>query len=312
MNILFIGGGGFIGAGIIRNLLNGIPSNNRIHVVEPQFANISRLTGMEVTIHRGVLSDYDFVKSVISDNNIQVVVHLVSTLIPGSTFEDYTKEYNNMIFPSILLMQYCAEKNIQFVFFSSGGTIYGNGEGMKFKETDMMAPISYYGWSKQMMENSILFAHRTQGLKYLIIRPSNPYGPGQSLHGSQGLIAVAIGKVIENKPLEIWGDGSSIRDYIYIDDLCFAVCQLLQSQIINKTINIGSGIGYSVNEVLTIINSISHGNLRVDFLPSRNVDVSSIVLDIARLREIMDFHPRCLEEGIKEFYNDVRFSNNGA
>lgn len=305
MNILFIGGGGFIGSSIINKMLNDMNSMYRIHVVEPQLANISRLDGMKVTIHRGALSDCNFIKSVIDDNDIQVVIHLVSTLIPGSTFEDYTKEYNNMIFPSILLMQYCAEKDIQFVFFSSGGTIYGNGKGKRFKESDQMAPISFYGWSKQIMENSILFIHRTKKLRFLIIRPSNPYGRGQSLHGKQGLIAVALGKVIDKQSLEIWGDGSSIRDYIYIDDLSYAVCQLLHSRIINRTVNIGSGIGYSVNQVLSIVNSVSHGNLRVEYLPYRKADVSRIVLDISYLCEVVDFHPISLEEGIKEFYNYV-------
>lgn len=70
-----------------------------------------------------------------------------------------------------------------------------------------------------MMENGILFKNRTEGLRYLIVRPSNPYGHGQNLHGKQGLVAVAIGKIMDGKPVEVWGDGSSIRDYIYIDDL---------------------------------------------------------------------------------------------
>ncbi len=64
-----------------------------------------------------------------------------------------------------------------------------------------------------MIENNILFVHRTSGLNYLIIRPSNPYGPGQALNGKQGIIAVAIGKILNGESIEIWGDGSSVRDF---------------------------------------------------------------------------------------------------
>ena len=218
MNILFIGGAGFIGSSLVKQFLTNEKYN--VFVVEPEFANVSRLDGLNVKIYREALGNIDKVEKILIGNKIDIVVHLVSTLIPGSGYDDFNNEFKNMIFPSIKLMEICAKENIKFVYFSSGGTIYGNRSTMlPFVETDEMAPISYYGWSKQMMENSILFKNRTEKLKYLIVRPSNPYGHGQNLHGKQGLVAVAIGKILEDKPVEVWGDGAAIRDYIYIDDL---------------------------------------------------------------------------------------------
>jgi UDP-glucose 4-epimerase len=306
-NIFFIGGAGFIGSNLIK-LVNGQGYNdNNIFVMEPTFANLSRLDGTNVQIYRGELSDIDFVQSIIEANNIDTIVHLVATIIPGSTFEDYKREYQQVIFPTIELMQICARRNIRFVYFSSGGTVYGNRTDMTpFKETDAMAPISYYGWSKQMMENSILYVHRTTGLKYLIVRPSNPYGHGQNIHAKQGLVAVAIGKILAGDPITVWGDGSNVRDYIYIDDLSEAVVQLLKKEVFNTTINIGSGQGASINDIINVLKEVVSEEVKVDYLPARSVDVSHMILDTTRLKEYVDLKITPLREGIERFYRDVK------
>ena len=202
-------------------------------------------------------------------------------------------------------MEFCADQKIKFVYFSSGGTIYGNRTTLQpFVETDNMEPISYYGWSKQMMENSILFKNRTQNLKYLIIRPSNPYGHGQNLYGKQGLVAVAIGKIIENKSVEVWGDGSAIRDYIYIEDLASVFYQLINKDICNETINLGSGRGYSVNDVLAFLKIISKVDFKIEYKNARPVDVSNMVLDVEKMKRTVDVILTPMLDGISSFYNE--------
>lgn len=307
-NILLIGGAGFIGSNIISHLLKG--GLYCISVVEPEFASIHRLNGMQVKIHRCELNNIDEMDSVINKEKIDTVIHLVSTIIPGSNFKDYQREFTNVIFPSIKLMELCSERNIKFVYFSSGGTVYGNRKGtlIPFKESDVMAPISYYGWSKQMMENCINYMHRTHGLQYLIIRPSNPYGRGQNLYGSQGLIAVALGRILAGKKIQIWGDGSAVRDYIYIDDLCKAVVDVLSNQKnVNMTLNIGSGKGYNVNQIIGFLKDIVKEEVAVDYLAARQADVLSVILDTNTLRSIIDFKPIDIREGITSFYNYVKY-----
>lgn len=304
--ILFIGGAGFLGSNLIRYLLKRT-SNLEISVLEPTFANVSRLDGLNVQIYRGELSNIDFLQSIIEANNIDTVVHLVATIIPGSTFEDYKREYQQVIFPTIELMEVCAQRHITFVYFSSGGTVYGNRTDLKpFVETDAMAPISYYGWSKQMMENSIQYVHRTAGLKYLILRPSNPYGHGQNVHARQGLIAVALGKIFAGKPITVWGDGSNVRDYIYIDDLCEAVVQLLEKDVYNTTVNIGSGEGASINDIIHILRDVVDEEVKVDYKPARSVDVSHMILDTTRLKSYINMEFTPLKDGIELFYNDIK------
>ena len=305
-NILFLGGAGFIGSNLIRTLI-GRQDDIKVYVLEPTFANISRLDGMEVQVFRGTLQDIDFVQSIIEANHIDTIVHLVATIIPGSTFEDYKREYQQVIFPTIELMQYCAQKDIKFVYFSSGGTVYGNRTDMTpFKETDPMAPISYYGWSKQMMENSILYVHRTAGLKYLIVRPSNPYGHGQNIHAKQGLIAVALGKILAGEPIVVWGDGSNVRDYIYIDDLCEVLCQLLEKDVCNTTLNIGSGVGASINDIIQVLRDVVSEEVQVEYQPARKVDVSHMILDTTHLKQYVNVEFTSLVDGVTRFYRDVK------
>lgn len=305
--LLFIGGAGFIGSNIISHIVRN-SSEYDIHVLEPPLANMSRLCGVNVKIHRGSLADVDFVQSVVMDNNIEIVIHLVSTIIPGSTYEDYKKEFADVIFPSIELMELCAEQGIKFIYFSSGGTIYGNrNEPRPFMEDDSKAPISYYGWSKQMMENSILFKHRTANLKYLILRPSNPYGLGQNFYGKQGLIAVSIGNILSGQPIIVWGDGSSIRDYIYIEDLSEIFYTLLEKRVSNTTLNIGSGVGYSVNDILAFLKIVSGEDFKIEYQNSRPVDVSSMILDTSKLKKYVEgLKLTPILDGISVFYHESK------
>ena len=108
---------------------------------------------------------------------------------------------------------------------------------------------------------------------------------GQNLFGKQGLVAVAIGKIIEKKTIEVWGDGSAIRDYIYIEDLSDAFYQLINKDICNVTINIGSGRGYSVNDVLAFLKIISKVDFKIEYKNARPVDVSNVVLNIDSMKK---------------------------
>ena len=282
MNILFIGGAGFIGSSLVKRFISD--EKHSVFILEPEFADISRLKDYNLTVFRSSLSNINEVKNILLTNKIEVVVHLVSTLIPGSTYDDYIGEFKNVIFPSIKLMEFCANEDIKFVYFSSGGTIYGNRTTFQpFVETDSMEPISYYGWSKQMMENSILFKNRTQKLKFLIVRPSNPYGHGQNLYGKQGLVAVAIGKIIENKPI---------------------FYQLINKDVCNETINLGSGRGFSVNDVLAFLKIISKADFKIEYKNARPVDVSNMVLDIEKMKQFVDVTLTPMLDGISSFYHE--------
>ena len=301
-HILFIGGAGFIGSSLIKYIKNKHPEVI-ISVIEPSFANVSRLDGYDIKIFRSELRDFDYIEEIIREQKIEIIIHLVSTLVPGSGYEDYKREIQNISFPTLRLTLLCSELGIRFIYFSSGGTVYGNRKvAIPFKETDAREPISYYGLTKLMIENNILFEHRTHGLQYLIVRPSNPYGHGQALNGKQGIIAVSLGKILSGETIEIWGDGTSIRDYIYIEDLCCACCQLIEKNVVNTSINVGSGEGYDVNTILDVLRTIVEEPVFVEYKPARNTDVSAMVLSTEKLRSYVNLRLTPLEDGIRMFY----------
>lgn len=309
MKILFIGGAGFIGANLVKRFCEN--GSFEVTVIEPETASVMRLDGFQVEIVRASLANVEAVEQIIANKRIDTVVHLVSTLIPGSGYENFKRELIDMVFPSIRIMEYCARFDIKFVYFSSGGTVYGNRTNMQsFVETDDMAPISYYGWSKQMMENSILFKNRTEKLRYLIVRPSNPYGHGQNLYGRQGLVAVAIGKILNGQPVEVWGDGSAIRDYIYIDDLAEVFFQLIDSDVSNETVNIGSGRGYSVNDVLAFLKIISKVDFKIKYENARPMDVSNVVLYTEKMHKFTNVELTPMLEGVSMFYEESKKNQN--
>lgn len=300
---LLLGGAGFLGRGLL-STFSMHDSQDIFHVYTPNNTNISLLKQDICTIHYGLISEIDKVRHIIVEHKIDVVIHFVSTMLPGSSFDNYEYEYNHVIFPSIQIMRLCSENNVLFVYFSSGGTVYGNQTDVpKFYEALPLRPISYYGWSKQIMENAILFIHRTEKLNYMIFRPSNPYGPGQNLFGNQGFISVCLGKIISGSPINIWGDGNAIRDYIYIDDFCECIYLLLNSDAVNETFNIGSSIGHSQNEIIRILRDVVPIDFVVEYKPSRNVDVNRMVLDTSKAKNICSYYTRSLKEGISEYWD---------
>lgn len=304
-NYLFIGGAGFIGSAIIRQLQQN-EGSPRITVLEPPHADISRLKGCNVRLVRGTLHDTELIDRLIADNHIGTVVHLVSTMVPCSTYDDFMTELFTVARPSIRLMELCAKRDVRLVYFSSGGAIYGESEdGKPFKESDKLNPISYYGLSKLLIEANIRFEHRVNGLRYLIMRPSNPFGPGQMTDGRQGLIATALGKIQAGHPVTVWGDGSAVRDYIYIDDLAKAACAVMRSCAINEAVNLGSGEGLSVKDVLGYINDVVARPVNLLFENMRKCDVTSVVLDTTRMRQIYPMPLTKMRKGIQMFYEQM-------
>ena len=293
MNILILGGTGFLGLHCVKALSErhtvyntGIP---RSDIPDNNFISVK-------------LSETERIISIIEDKHIDVVMHLVSSLLPNSTLSDYIADTKEVYFPTATLLEYCTKKKIRFAFFSSGGAIYGNSNGT-FSEDLRCQPISYYGLSKLHIEQLITFYH-AKGLEYLIIRPSNPYGPGQNIFGKQGLIAVMMGKILKKQPIEIWGDGSAVKDFIYIDDFVSFVVSLLEMPSAwNTMYNIGSGVGHTVNEVIEAFQKNSIPLPEISYIDTKVMDVSHMILNCTKINSIIKYSCRSIEEGIACFWH---------
>lgn len=300
INILLLGGNGFLGRNLAKELVESDFFNVCVFdVSEPIIVND------RVKYFSGNMDNSDAIFRIMREFKIDVLVHMVSTIIPGATLEQYINNCRLVQLSTIPLMDYCAKNNIEIVYFSSGGTVYGIKGGV-ISENEPVAPISYYGLSKVQIEDLINFYHRRYNLNYLILRPSNPYGYGQNIYGKQGLIAVIIGRILENKPVTIYGDGNTIRDYIYIKDFVYYVKELIRMGILNETINIGSGVGYSINQIIDVFNSLMGYDIPVEYVPARGDDVPKMILDTTRLHNFIRHDDVLLEDGILSFYKNIK------
>lgn len=298
MNILILGGLGFLG----RNITKQLSKMHNIFVIDCIDSDMKNYRKVR-------FSNTDSIIKAIDELHIDMVIHLISSIIPSSTQNDYIKDISEVYEPTLKLLEYCSANRIKFVYFSSGGAVYGNQKEV-FNEHTKREPVSYYGLSKLNLENAILFFHNTKNLQYLIIRPSNPYGYGQNINGKQGLIAVIFGKIKKNEALQIWGDGSAVKDYIFIDDFVYYVEKLInQDNLWNQIFNIGSGRGESVNDVLEAFekNTISLPSL--EYKTEKESDVKRMILDCTKLQELFPHKLTTLEDGIGKFW--VSLNENG-
>jgi UDP-glucose 4-epimerase len=238
---------------------------------------------------------------------VDTVVHLASSLLPSSDAKAFQGELTQVIAPTLRVVDACAKASIRFVLFSSGGTVYGDVDASVVGEAHPLRPKSHYGFSKVLLESYVQHVSRSQGLRYLVVRPSNPYGKHQRLRSPQGFIAVALGKLMRGEPLEIWGDGESVRDYIDVRDLADAVATLVCRDVPNATLNVGCGVGHSVNQVLDIIHAVTCQRPEIIRRPSRSTDVQRVVLDTSALSALIEWRPRALDVGIRDFVEHLGY-----
>ncbi len=303
--ILVLGGAGFIGSNITKSLAN---SGKKVIVFGSHRAywkNVEHFND-KIEIIKGDLSDSTILEKIFKENKIDIVIHLISSSVPSTQLCDVI-EHNELFSTMKLLDIMSANKVTKLIYFSSGGAVYGvNGEKIN-KEDSPLKPITFYGWLKVTIENYIQMRGRTHELDYLILRVSNPYGENQNILGNLGLIAVTLGKLLHNKPAEVWGDGEVVRDYIYIDDMCEITLSLIEKGNWNNIYNIGRGKGSSINEVLRIIKKISGINFNTDYKESRSVDIPVNILDISKIKkDIPLLKLTSLEKGIKKYWESLK------
>ncbi|MDA3616027.1 NAD-dependent epimerase/dehydratase family protein [Polluticaenibacter yanchengensis] len=296
--ILVLGGSGFIG----KNLLSiAKDSNNQLFVITKSDISQS-IEFKHCHFIEGSIKDTDLIKTVIIENDITNVIHLNSNLIPSSTADEFQQSFEDIVLPTFKIIDLAAILNVQFIFLSSGGTVYGKSDS-KIDETHSLNPINYYGYHKTVIEDYILFKHRTEKLNYLILRPSNVFGEYQKFESNQGFISVAIHKLSNNESLEIWGDGSVTRDYLHVQDLVDIIFKLINANVKNEVLNICSGIGYTLNEVIKFISLSLNTNPKITYKPARNIDLNFVVLNNQKLFKFIDHDFITLENGIRRQVN---------
>ena len=286
MNCLVVGGGGFLGSHLV-DLLLAQGHAVRILEVLPRSPLDTR--------ERVAWIQGDFLAPTVALEATQgcdVVFHLASTTVPKSANDDPVFDISSNIAGSVNLLQSAvANKVRRVVYISSGGTVYGIPASVPIAESHPTQPVAAYGIGKLAVEKYLHMFHHIHGLQYCVLRLSNPFGPRQRPDKAQGVVTAFLQAVLNGDELPIWGDGSVVRDYMYVTDAAEAMAAAGASSHCG-VVNIGSGRGLSLNDVIGKIEAATGRTARRKYLPGRPFDVPANVLDIRLARSVLAWEPR--------------------
>ena len=292
MNFLVLGGNGFIGSHLVDELASN--NNNFVRSVDRGMNN--SLARVNVEYIKGDFNNKQLLDEILAD--IDIVYDTIWTTIPSNDNAIYDIESN--VVPTLQLLNKCVENKIKkIIFTSSGGTIYGNPMEIPISEKHPTNPICSYGISKLTIEKYLQLYFEKYNLNYAVLRCSNPFGERQNYLRNQGLIITLLYKAIINEPFHVWGDGTVVRDYIYIKDLADAHVKVAAYRGTEKMFNIGSGIGLSINETIHLINNTLDIKVPILYEEERKCDVEKNILNIERAKNEFNWCPEIsIEEGI--------------
>ncbi len=305
MKCLVLGGGGFIGSAIVDALLI---AGHSVRVFErPRIAPYRVFEPTErVEWTTGDLLSTSDMSNALGD--VDTVFHLVSTTLPRSSNDDPVYDVQSNVVGTLQILNLMAQmKTPRIVFISSGGTVYGPPLYSPIDELHPTNPQVSYGITKLAIEKYILLYERMHGIKSVVLRLANPYGERQRIETAQGAVAVFLQRALQSLSLEIWGDGSVTRDYVYVADVADAFLRAAEYQGPSGVFNIGSGRGTSLNELIAMIEKILGRGVERQYFPGRPFDVKLNVLDTSLAQRELNWVPRVdLEEGLARTADWIR------
>jgi UDP-glucose 4-epimerase len=296
-----IGGGGFIGGRVVEVLLK----SGREVVVLGRKPNADSSAPKAADYRTGDYGDRKILRSLLRPEC--TVINLAYSTVPKTSYEDPLHDLLSNLPANVALLEECLSANIaKLVMVSSGGTVYGPAGKMPISEQVPAAPVSPYGISKLSSDLYTLMFHRNAGLPAVVVRPANAYGEIQSSGKGQGFIAEAVDAVIKGREIQIYGERGTIRDYIHVNDVASGIIAALDHGKIGSIYNIGTGIGTSNLDVISILNELARPlgiNVTCRKLAPRVFDVEANVLDSRSLNDISGWRPLVqISDGIRRVW----------
>ena len=304
---LVLGGFGFLGQHILKRLLEkGYEVRALVNSSQPRRQALQDHNFENVEIVQGDFRNPTLVKEALE--NVKCVYHLISTTTPASSVTDPIFDVQTNLVPTLELLKLAAEQNIKrIVFPSSGGTVYGVVSQLPVPEVHSTNPISPHGIVKLAIEKYLDWFHHMYGVQYSILRVANPYGPGQDPLRGHGLISALLWRLAHNEPIEIWGDGQIVRDYVYVDDVAKAVIMAAEDEQPAQLFNVGSGSGVSIRQLIERIFEVTGHETSVKYGESRAFDVPVSVLSIDKIEQAIGWQPTTsLEDGIRKTWDWIQ------
>lgn len=300
--ILLLGGFGFLGTNLIKWVDAHGADRYEVIVFDRFPAHPCGIRFESVRkVYSGDFSDRFLLESVFSDQRIDLVVHSLSMSVPSSSVDNEFDLKCNVL-PTISLLDIMHRAGVRdIVFISSGGAVYGDRyvRDGRHSEEDVLYPKSSYGVSKLTIEKYLHLYHSLYGIRSLVLRLSNPYGP---FHYSQrqGIVNIALERALANQTIHVWGSGEGKKDYIYVEDFCRIVEALMEKGFQgHQVVNVGSDILLSVNEILQTVRNGVNPAFTWYYDDSKDLDVQSFRLNLDKLHSLLPgFVPTGFEEGL--------------
>lgn len=296
MRFLITGGAGFIGTALANYLVH---QGHTVRVLDDLSAGERSRLDPAVNFTRGDVEDKPKVWRLL--NKIDCVYHLAARVsVPESVL--YPREYNKTnVSGTVAIMEAMRDAGIKRVVFASSGAVYGEQKVAQVHEELLPSPTSPYGVSKLAAEGYVHTIGEVWQIETVSLRIFNAYGPGQAIPPTHApVIPQFLRQVMGNGSLVIYGGGSQVRDYVYIDDVVRALVAASTAAGINRQIiNVGTGLGSSVNEMVRLIEKVTGRQAKT--IVNRNVagGVSSLVADTSRAKTLLGYEPQVtLEQGL--------------
>lgn len=286
VNIIILGGAGFIGTNLTISLAKERSKDNNyvnhITVFDQGIADFSHIKKLGLQNISTMIGNFNLESDFEAITKGQdIVYHLISTTIPTNSNQQIAKELTANISVTANLLDACVKNKVKkVVFLSSGGTVYGKAEASSLKEDTATNPITSYGIQKITIEKLLYLYNYIHGLDYRIIRLANPYGPYQKPNGVLGAVTTFTYRALMGEPITVYGDGTVVRDFIYIDDALKGINNIVNGVSENKVFNLGCGYGTSIRKVIDTIQIALNKDIDVEYVPGRNVDVPINILNI--------------------------------
>ena len=297
MRILVTGGAGFIGSNVADRF---VALGHDVAVFDNLSSGFREFVNPRAKFYEGDLADAAAVAACVADFRPGVVDHHAAQIDVRKSVTDPVFDARINILGTLGLLQACTTHAVKKVIYAStGGALYGEGRQLPATEDHPINPEAPYGASKHTVEHYLYIWKLLHSLDYTVLRYPNVYGPRQNPHGEAGVNAIFIGLMLEGKRPKIFGDGTAVRDYLYVDDVVEAnVLALTRGP--GEMLNIGTGVGTSVNDIVAELQKILSFKEGAIHEAPRAGEIQRIYLDASRAKTVLGWEPRVsFSEGLR-------------
>ena len=297
---LVTGGAGFIGS----HLTEKLHQNNIEVLVVDNLLTGKKENLLSLELENSIYGDVGSEETlkIIKNFNPDVCFHLAAQSSVVISVEDPLLDFEHNLLQPVQLIKTLLETDCkQFIFTSSGGTIFGEPEVIPTSEDDYAGePASPYGLAKKKLNELIEVMLQNETMSYSILNLSNVYGPRQDPHGEAGVMSIFTGKLMNNETPTIYGDGKQTRDYVYVLDVVDALIKSAETDD-NLFLNIGTGVETSVNELVSILSQKISWDGEPEYAPKREGELLRSVLNNERAMSQIGWEPKyTLDTGLDE------------